>query len=163
MNKRVFIKSCVLSFIFFLSMNTVAQETVHYTMMDGLSSTDVTSVCEDDNFLWIATNDGLNRFDGNSFKVYRKDLHSNNSLSENSIETLMVDKNGLLWIGLKTGGVDVYNPKKDRFIHLKDKCKVLPQRVISIYEDSEHDIWLGSWGKVCSDYHLRTNVRCLIP
>jgi signal transduction histidine kinase/ligand-binding sensor domain-containing protein/DNA-binding response OmpR family regulator len=147
MNKRVFIKSCVLSFIFFLSMNTVAQETVHYTMMDGLSSTDVTSVCEDDNFLWIATNDGLNRFDGNSFKVYRKDLHSNNSLSENSIETLMVDKNGLLWIGLKTGGVDVYNPKKDRFIHLKDKCKVLPQRVISIYEDSEHDIWLGSWGE----------------
>ena len=124
----------------------MSQEFRHYDTKDGLSSIEVTSVCENRNFLWIATTDGLNRFDGKNFKVYKRENGNNNSLAANNIETLMFDSKGMLWIGLKTGGVDIYDPQKDTFTHLKDiiegKC---PHRVISIFEDSEKSIWLGSW------------------
>ena len=113
--------------------------------MQGLLGSDVTAICENENFLWIVTNEGLNRFDGKKFKVYKKANNSTNSLSENNIETLMFDSNGLLWIGLKAGGVDIYDPKKDTFIPIGQLTKTYPHRVISMYEDSRKNIWLGSW------------------
>jgi signal transduction histidine kinase/ligand-binding sensor domain-containing protein/DNA-binding response OmpR family regulator len=122
-----------------------AQEYIHYTTIDGLSGTDVTAICENENYLWIATNDGLNRFDGREFKVYRNNSASNNCLTENNIETLMFDSRGLLWIGFKTGGVDIFNPRENRFTHISEIIDDYPQRVISIYEDSQNNIWLGSW------------------
>lgn len=139
-------KRCVfILFVIVMSLLSFAQESIHYTTMNGLSGIDVTAICENENFLWIATNDGLNRFDGKSFKVYRSDNTTKNSLTENNIETLMFDSNGLLWIGLKTGGVDIFNPRKNKFTHISEIVKEYPQRVISIYEDSRRNIWLGSW------------------
>jgi len=128
-----------------ISAPSYSQEYTHYTSTNGLSGTDVTAICENENFLWIATNDGLNRFDGKEFKVYRSDNAANNNLTENNIETLMFDSQGLLWIGLKTGGVDIFNPRKNKFIHISELVEDYPQRVICIYEDSRKNIWLGSW------------------
>ena len=68
-----------------MSLLSFAQESIHYTTMNGLSGIDVTAICENENFLWIATNDGLNRFDGKSFKVYRSDNTNKNILTENNI------------------------------------------------------------------------------
>jgi signal transduction histidine kinase/ligand-binding sensor domain-containing protein/DNA-binding response OmpR family regulator len=133
----------ILSFL--LSVVSVAREFKHYTSIEGLLGTDVTAICENENFLWIGTNEGLNRFDGKKFKVYKKENNSTNCLSENNIETLLFDSNGLLWIGLKAGGVDIYDPKKDQFIPISRLTKTYPHRVISIYEDSRKNIWLGSW------------------
>lgn len=133
----------VLAILF--SFSLLSQEYKHFTTVDGLSGTDVTSICENENYLWIATNDGLNRFDGKKFKVYRKESNSQNSLTENNIETLMFDSRGLLWIGFKTGGVDIFDPRKNKFTHISKIVKEYPQRVISIYEDSQKNIWLGSW------------------
>lgn len=132
-------------FLLIYSSLSYAQEYSHYTTIDGLSGTDVTAICENENFLWIATNDGLNRFDGREFKVYRNDNSVENSLTENNLETLMFDSNGLLWIGFKTGGVDIFNPRKNKFTHISEIMKDFPQRVICIYEDSQKNIWLGSW------------------
>lgn len=137
-----------LIFIVFLlvGMNLFSQEFRHYDVIDGLSSIEVTDMCENENFLWIATTDGLNRFDGRRFKVYKRENGNVNSLTENNIETLMFDSRGLLWIGLKTGGVDIYDPMKDKFLHLRDLIKgKCPYRVVSIFEDSQRNIWLGSW------------------
>ncbi|SHE99499.1 Signal transduction histidine kinase [Dysgonomonas macrotermitis] len=132
-------------FVILSAVSVQSQEYTHYTTIDGLSGTDVTAICENENFLWIATNDGLNRFDGREFKVYRNDNTSANSISENNIETLMFDSQGFLWIGFKTGGVDIFNPRKNKFIHISDVIKDYPQRVICIYEDSKKNIWLGTW------------------
>ncbi|MBP1614846.1 MAG: hypothetical protein H6Q13_2294 [Bacteroidetes bacterium] len=140
--KRIIITLFLLQETFFL----FSQEFRHYDTMDGLSSIEVTSICENENFMWMATTDGLNRFDGRNFKVYKRENGNPNSLTANNIETLLFDSGGLLWIGLKTGGVDIYDPQKDQFTHLrniiKGKC---PHRVISIFEDSQKNIWLGSW------------------
>jgi len=71
-----------------LALALRGQDYQHYTTSDGLSGTDVTAICESENYLWIATNDGLNRFDGNRFTVFKKDNATTNSLSENNIESL---------------------------------------------------------------------------
>lgn len=135
--------TCLL--LFFLFQSVKGQEYRHYTVNDGLPGSDVTAICENEYFLWLATNEGLCRFDGHEFKTYRKGSNSDNSLSENNIESLMFDSKGLLWIGLKTGGVDIYNPGKDRFTHISELADDYPQRVTCIFEDSQHSIWLGSW------------------
>jgi len=121
------------------------EEYMKYTPIDGLSSLEVTAVTEDSDFLWIATRDGLNRFDGKTFKVFKKDNNSPNSLSSNNIETICLDHEGLLWIGFKSGGVDVYNPRKDLFFHINEHIDGIPDRIISIFGDSQNNIWLGSW------------------
>lgn len=139
-------KCCVfILFAVIVPQLVFAWESIHYTTMNGLSGIDVTAICENENFLWIATNDGLNRFDGKTFKTYRSDNTTRNSLTGNNIETLMFDSNGLLWIGLKTGGADIFNPRKNKFTHISEIVEDYPQRVISIYEDSRKNIWLGSW------------------
>ena len=122
-----------------------AQEFVHYTTRNGLSGTDVTAICEDGNYIWIGTNEGLNRFNGVGFKVYRRNPSNRNSLTENNIESLMLDSRGYLWIGLKTGGLDIYNPRTDSFTHIGDIISDYPKRVVSLLEDSLGNIWLGSW------------------
>ncbi len=135
----------VILVLFLFSGLSHAQESRHYTAADGLLGTDVTAICENENFLWIATNEGLNRFDGREFKAYKKESGCSNCLSENNIETLMFDSSGLLWIGLKTGGVDIYDPRKDQFTNISRLIGTYPHRVVSIYEDSQKNIWLGSW------------------
>ncbi len=123
-----------------------AQEFNHYDITDGLSSIEVTDIKENDNFMWIATCDGLNRFDGENFKIYKRENGSKNCLTENNIETLFFDSGGYLWIGLKTGGADIYDPRKDVFTPISKIIKgKVPARVVSIMEDSQKNIWLGTW------------------
>ena len=135
----------VLLLLFLFSQFQYSQGLLHYTIADGLSGADVTAICENENFLWFATNEGLSRFDGREFVVYKKITYSENSLSGNNIETLMFDSNGMLWIGLKTGGVDIYDPRNDQFTHISKIVNKYPDRVISIFEDTQKNIWLGSW------------------
>ena len=66
--------------------------------------------------MWFATADGLNRYDGSDFKIYRRDPYDPNSLSHNIIRTLFVDQRGLLWIGTWGGGLNQYDREKDAFI-----------------------------------------------
>ncbi len=126
--------------------NTKAQKLMHYDLADGLSSSEITAICQNDYYIWIATEDGLNRFDGHRFKVYKAGNKQGDYLSSNNIETLFLDSKGMLWIGFKSGGVDIYNPRTDEFTHLdKRVSQPIPNRVVSIFEDSDHNIWLGGW------------------
>lgn len=132
-------------FLFWHYLTISPQRLQHFDLTNGLSSSEITAICENEQYIWIATEDGLNRFDGHHFKIYKSKQHGN-SLKNNNIETLYFDTKGLLWIGLKTGGVDIYNPYTDQFIHLNEIVKEnIPNRVIAIFEDSDSNIWLGSW------------------
>ena len=62
------IRKCLLFvFIFCATFTARAQKLLHYDLADGLSSSEITSICENDYYMWIATEDGLNRFDGHRF------------------------------------------------------------------------------------------------
>ncbi len=111
------------------------------TTRNGLSQSNVTSVVKDKKgFLWITTRDGLNRFDGNDFKVYRYNPEEPNSISSNYQSSLYLDRSGQLWIG-SNAGLDRYDPLKDNFIHYPYK-KTL--HVKAIYQDSKNRMWIGS-------------------
>ena len=86
----------------------------HLTTNDGLSQSYVTAILQDRRgFMWFATRDGLNRYDGNTFVVYKHNPNDPGSLSSNFIQDLMEDDQGYLWIATNTG-VNKFDPTTER-------------------------------------------------
>lgn len=115
----------------------------------GLSNSSFTCFAQTpDGFLWVGTTDGLNRFDGYSFKVYRNNPEDTLSISDNHISTLFVDHKGDLWVGTKNNGLNRYTSKTDNFISYKSKIydsKTLTNHYItSITEDADQNLWVGT-------------------
>jgi ligand-binding sensor domain-containing protein len=76
----------------------------HLTTNDGLSQSNVTAILQDRRgFMWFGTRDGLNRYDGNNFVVYKNNPKGPDSLTSNTVHDLMEDDQGYLWIATYTG------------------------------------------------------------
>ncbi len=87
-----------------------------YGPEEGLSQEYVNTIIKDQRgLLWIGTQDGLNRFDGYEFKVFRKDKRNPKSLAGNFINTLAEDQLGNIWIGTKNNGLNYYHPRSGQF------------------------------------------------
>lgn len=114
-----------------------------YDIRNGLSHNTVHTILQDKlGFMWIGTKDGLNRFDGITFRVFNKE---NSNLDNNYITRLLQDKNGLLWIGTDAG-IYIYNPLFDRFYTIKEFCnfhKEISNAITEIKEDQQHNIWFS--------------------
>nr|WP_315167104.1 two-component regulator propeller domain-containing protein [uncultured Flavobacterium sp.] len=81
----------------------------------GLSNSSVNAIFQDsENLLWIGTWDGLNRYDGNSFKIFRPELNNENSLSNQVILKIGEDAKGQIWI-LTIHCINRYDKKTDTF------------------------------------------------
>lgn len=86
------------------------------TIEQGLSQNTVLAVLQDSRgFIWLGTEDGLNRFDGYTFKVYRHDPDDPGSLSNNFIRAIYEDTPGTIWIGTQGGGINRFDPKTGSF------------------------------------------------
>ncbi|WP_421828876.1 two-component regulator propeller domain-containing protein [Larkinella sp.] len=123
----------------------------HLTTNEGLSQNNVTCVLQDrQGFMWFGTQDGLNRFDGYTFTVYRNDPREENSLSHNFIRTIYEDRKGRLWIGTEDGGLNLFNRETDTFVSFQrtaDKLNSLSHnQVISMAEDRQGMLWVGTYG-----------------
>lgn len=82
---------------------------------NGLSQGYVYDILQDkDGFMWFGTKDGLNRYDGYSFKVYTHDSYNPNSISNNNVNRLFEDSKGRLWV-LTDDGINIYDKKRDHF------------------------------------------------
>jgi signal transduction histidine kinase/ligand-binding sensor domain-containing protein/DNA-binding response OmpR family regulator len=145
-------KHSFLLFVLAFLGNTVCivPQTIHFnhlTTEDGLSNNNVYDVIQDQiGFLWFATDDGLNRFDGYDFKVFRNDPTNKNSLSDNSVWALREDKNGNIWIGTQNGWLNRYDQVTENFRRWKIESDVLKENAITyIYEDREGLIWVGTY------------------
>lgn len=87
-----------------------------WSTRDGLPQVSARAIEQDSaGFLWIGTQDGLARFDGYGFKVYRNDRNDPWSLSDSHVSALAADDDGSLWIATLGGGLDHYDPDLDRF------------------------------------------------
>ena len=92
----------------------------NYSVARGLSQGNVTSLVNDkQGFLWVGTNNGLNRYDGNTFRKYRNDPHDTTTLSSNFVLALTLDSAGNVWIGTENG-IDIYNPFTDKITRYKN-------------------------------------------
>ena len=114
------------------------------TVENGLSNNDVNTLIQDKTgFIWFGTEDGLNRYDGYNFKVYRHNPTDSNSLSNNSIWALLEDRKGNIWIGTKDGNVNKFNPRIEKFSHITPQPKLKEwNSITALYEDKSGNIWI---------------------
>ena len=98
-----------------------------------------------DGFLWVATKDGLNRYDGYNFKVFSNDPFNAFSLADNTVTSLFEDSRGWLWIGTESKGLDMYNPRTGLFchfnLHYQLEKKSASFEIIVIKETMDGNIW----------------------
>ncbi|WP_245723770.1 hybrid sensor histidine kinase/response regulator transcription factor [Pedobacter steynii] len=110
----------------------------------GLSQSTVFSVKQDTlGFIWVGTQDGLNRYDSKGFKVYRPVKGNLKSLQSYYIRTLFVDHGGSLWVG-GNQGISRYDYARDSFINYKLPRNIGEWYISSITEDQQHNIWATS-------------------
>ena len=110
------------------------------TREDGLSSNTVRTILQDSlGFVWIGTQDGLNRYDGYSFVVYRHDPDDPLSLRDDFIESMYEDRSGVLWVGTQDGWLERYDPQNDQFAHYH-----VGSHVFAMYEDTAGAFWIGT-------------------
>ncbi len=121
------------------------------SLEQGLSQSTVTSIVQDSvGFVWIGTNDGLNRYDGLSIKVYNYQRDKPSSISNGWINSMVYDAKGQLWIGTNRG-LNRYNFKTDSFEHVfqdttkADTLSGLPDNYIfQISTDSKNRLWVAT-------------------
>ncbi len=120
----------------------------HLSAKDGLSSSLVRCVLQDrQGFMWFGTVDGLNRYDGLEFRVYRPEAQDERSLSHAHVRVLYEDRRGTLWVGTERG-LDRYDRETDRFDHFRhdphDGESLPDDGVLSLLEDKAGTLWVGT-------------------
>lgn len=119
------IKNTFLTMIVILSLNSKHTYANSYndinfkslTIENGLSQSTVETILQDSNgYMWIGTNDGLNKYNGYSFKKYEHDIYDKNTISSNYIVDIVEDKDGYIWVST-TNGLNKINPKNDNIIN----------------------------------------------
>ncbi len=122
----------------------------HLNINDGLSQNAVYALAQDHSgFIWIGTKDGLNRYDGYNFTIYKHNPADSHSISNNSITDLFVDSRGILWVGTLEKGLnrfDRINGTFERFEHNPSQPNsISSDRIEEIKEDSQGNLWIGTY------------------
>ena len=88
----------------------------HLNVDDGLSQSSVTCIFQDTKgFMWFGTQDGLNRYDGYKFKIFKNIPNDSTSLTDNFIFSILEDEFGALYIETQSGNIHKYNPISESF------------------------------------------------
>jgi len=143
----------VLSLVFWgidLSGQVLNLEFERFNTKDGLSQNHVFAIVQDHSgFLWFGTDDGLNRFDGHEFRVFKHSEADTNTINDNSIRALLVARDSSIWIGTN-GGICRYFPKTEKIIRYvtdyTDVTRLSGSQVSSIMEAENGNIWIAYIG-----------------
>ena len=121
----------------------------HLSPEDGLSDSTTLAIAQDDQgFIWLGTQNGLNRYDGSDFVVYTHDPDDQNSLSHNLVTSIYPDDEGALWVGTRGGGLSRLDLKTDRwtvFQHDPANPQTLSSNQINAIEaDDSGTLWIST-------------------
>lgn len=141
-NKSSFIDSSVIDSTF----KEPSLDQLKFTQLstlNGLSNSNVFSITQDhQGFIWFATADGLNRFDGNNFVIYRHDINNEHSIANNFIRKIFIDSENTLWVGTENG-LSRYNAEMDNFDNFKhidnDETSLKDNVIWDIYQNKPSD------------------------
>ncbi len=118
----------------------------NYDEATGISNRKISTLLQDSKgFLWIGTADGLNRFDGYTFKIFKKTADDTLSIGGNNITALAEDKCHNIWIGFATGGISCYQPYTGHFINypFTKKDAAIAGEVTMLHIDAKDNVWFG--------------------
>jgi ligand-binding sensor domain-containing protein/putative methionine-R-sulfoxide reductase with GAF domain len=119
-----------------------------FTTKDGLSSNNINTMAKDANgFLWVATNNGLNRFDGNAFDVFYNNPKDSLSIASNGVQDIFIDSKKNIWLGT-FAGISKFNDHTQLFENYAPDTLLMPkisQAFFALNEDSKGNIWMGGW------------------
>ena len=148
----IMLKYCVLFLLAFIPFSLSGQSlrSENISPEDGLSNSWVSSILQDhEGFMWFGTWNGLNRFDGYNFKVFKPLPGDTQSLSYNVVRALCEDNAGHLWVGTENGlnWYDVSTDKFLRFLHdPDDSSSISNSYILSLYGDQMNTLWIGTKG-----------------
>ncbi len=134
----------------FSSENGQGFDIKHLGVEAGLSQNQANAVVLDqEGFLWIGTWDGLNRYDGYDFTVFKPKPFDKKSISGNYITALFVDSKGRLWVGTENQGLNLYLAEDQNFLRIKsnpgkDENSLSNNAINKISEDSQGNIWVAT-------------------
>ncbi|WP_420582293.1 two-component regulator propeller domain-containing protein [Reichenbachiella sp.] len=142
----------VFNLLVFASLASTAQKPVleftKITTANGLSQSTVITMAQDhQGMIWIGTRDGLNRYDGQQFIIYRNEAEDSSSISNNDILDIEVDAKGNLWIGTYSGlnFFDVKSEKFEQYLEDADNPNSLSNNTIwSVDAYSPTELWIGT-------------------
>lgn len=123
---------------------------VPMTVADGLPSSVVYKTVQDQQgFIWIGTQDGLARYDGVTFRVFRHDPADPGSIASNDVSTLLIDRAGTLWCGGEASGLNRLEADGTSFTHWRHRPNVTAtlgsDDLFSLAQDSAGAIWVGTY------------------
>ncbi|TVQ04669.1 MAG: hypothetical protein EA359_05705 [Balneolaceae bacterium] len=123
----------------------------HITINDGLSQSTVQAIQQDaQGYMWFGTHDGLNKYNGYDFTVYRFNPSDPHSISDHNIRSLYLDSQDRLWIGTQSGGLNMYDRYRNRFVRYmgvddEEQYQTLSDNTVwVILEDHEGLFWVGT-------------------
>ncbi len=147
MRKSLLILICIFTYCAGLYSFNVKKLTAE----NGLSNNNVISISQDrEGFMWICTKDGLNRFDGNKFQIFRHSEDNPNSICSNVLNYVFPDPNDdVVWIASEKNGLDAYNYRTHKFTHYRhntnDSGSLSSDGITHITADNAGNIWLATY------------------
>ena len=115
------------------------------TFLDNLPDKEVRDFIQDsDGYLWIATKNGLYRYDGYHYKAFRSDLNHPNLISGNEIRAVAEDANKRIWFSTMAG-LDRYDKRTGTLEHLTEIGSMTPKSVVTILTTRDGSVWLGGY------------------
>jgi len=140
------------------------QITELYTTEHGLSSTKISCITQDSKgFIWIGTEDGLNKFDGYQFTIYKRELNNSYSLISDQITALFSDSRNRLWVAT-IEGLQYYDPETDGFVRAslnQPDYVIKNSQCVAILEDRDRNLWFAISGQGVLHYMPETNTSTL--
>lgn len=121
----------------------------HIGSDQGLSQAAANAIFQDrQGFMWFATQEGLNKYDGYSFTIYKNDPNDSNSIANGYLNSIVQDANGKYWIGTYGGGLDMFDDYTGKFTHYahdeKNNNTISNNFVRTVFEDRSQQLWVGT-------------------
>lgn len=146
-------KKCISFFALFLcsieifAVNPLEMRFEQITADNGLSQNTIERIYQDSQgYLWIGTRDGLNKYDGIDFKIFRNDRNDKNSLASNWVRTIKEDSEGNIWIG--SDGLNIFNPNLGTIVRVAENAENENSfhggTVFDIELDSNNTLWFAT-------------------
>ncbi len=149
---KIFFSAAAICVLLILSISYISYAQRNYLFEDisvpeGLSNSTVNCIFQDSNgFIWVSTNDGLNRYDGNSIKVFKNDPNDSTTLPTNDCYAIAEDSDGFIWVGASNNTIAKFDPKNETFhgYHLETAGITKISYSYFALLDSKGNLWFGS-------------------